>query len=710
MPITVIGKIGMRNACIALLLLLSSSFGAPERSDLSRLGKRTSYTASASINSLVALVRKSAEALRISTPPFIYHMDYPEQRRAMIEMLWTGNYRAAIGRFTSFNLNLVSFFEQQHVDDDSPTRFHELTGAMPRFESVLTQLFRSRSQKLVPIEIAALSIYLLHFQCSVSVWRAIAYFGGGLIMSRTWTETLIDEALLHPANCCPYVVAGGITGAIFDNFRLKCNYGSYSTMDSTGYALDMTNWATVFIAAVAVPGGSIDMKRIIGAGGMFRLDLILDAFIDLFSIHAPDIVNNQHSRWREFLTNAEQGLLGQKQPFASPYPPTYFHYHTPIFDRGQSSYVDVNFCLDLMRDSVYHKYSDAIMLGGDGLSYMRLIDRIAQEPRRYLERTPVIIPRLGEAPHGKFHVLHGHWRLWEPLIMRCAIVTNNKQVVSDPSVSQFNSHEHYVRIMTRAFAEYVVEISATGMDFNQSRQFMSQASRNLSFAYICNFLFLFGFHYIQFRAAVRRNDSHVLDRLWREFLGTARTDLANKTNYSKMVVNLIYWGCGLVAPLQAVYHNTRTIRLLHTHVGWDMPIEVLNLWIRLAVVYNVTKDFLIKFILRLNFTHVVMRGVDAIMKRRQKNMDGLETLKNIDTDVEAIKEFLRLKIGTTWAEATTPSDANLLSLDMAEWGGDRSVAAKRQNTPWAQIQRSMNDYRTFVTERIAHNCPWHIWR
>ena len=215
-------------------------------------------------------------------------------------------------------------------------------------------------------------------------------------------------------------------------------------------------------------------------------------------------------------------------------------------------------------------------------------------------------------------------RLWEPLIMRCAIVTNNKQVVSDPSVSQFNSHEHYVRIMTRAFAEYVIEISKTGMDFNASPQFMAQASHNLSFAYICQFLFLFGFHYVQFRAAVRRNDSSMLDRLWREYLGTARTDLANKTNYSKMAVVLIYWGCALVTPLQTVYHNTRTIRLLHTHVGWDMPIEVLNLWIRLAVVYNVTKDFLIKFIGRLNFTHVVQRGLDAIIKTNQKNRDAMD--------------------------------------------------------------------------------------
>ena len=160
-----------------------------------------------------------------------------------------------------------------------------------------------------------------------------------------------------------------------------------------------------------------------------------------------------------------------------------------------------------------------------------------------------------------------------------------------------------------------------------------------------------------------------------------------------------------MGSLQTVYHNTRTLRLLYTHVGWDMPIEVLNLWIRLAVVYNVKKEYLIKFISRLNFTHVVCRGFDAIMKRRQKN----EKLKNIDTDVEAIKEFLRIHIGTTWAQATSPSDANLLGLDMTDWGGDRLAAQKRRKTPWAQIQHAMVDYRTFVEDTVVRVCPWHRW-
>ena len=201
----------------------------------------------------------------------------------------------------------------------------------------------------------------------------------------------------------------------------------------------------------------------------------------------------------------------------------------------------------------------------------------------------------------------------------------------------------------------------------------------------------------------------MLDKLWREFFGTMKTDLSNKTNYRKMAVVLIYWGCALLEPLQTVYHNTRTIRLLHTHVGWDMPIEVLNLWIRVAVVYNVTIEYLTKFIHNLNFTHVVNRGIDAIIKYFRKNTDGLETLKIIDTDVEIIKEYLRIHIGVTWAQATAFSDANSMGLDLKYWGGDRVAAQTRNGTPWAQIQRAMRDYRTFVQARVVKNCPWHKW-
>ena len=63
---------------------------------------------------------------------------------------------------------------------------------------------------------------------------------------------------------------------------------------------------------------------------------------------------------------------------------------------------------------MFHRFSEGLMIGGDGLSYMRLIHRLAQDPRRYLETTPIVVPRMGENPHGLFHFMHGDWRIWAP--------------------------------------------------------------------------------------------------------------------------------------------------------------------------------------------------------------------------------------------------------------------------------------------------------
>ena len=62
------------------------------------------------------------------------------------------------------------------------------------------------------------------------------------------------------------------------------------------------------------------------------------------------------------------------------------------------------------------------------------------------------------------------------------------------------------------------------------------------------------------------------------------------------------------------------------------------------------------------------RHLDAIVKEHRQRDEA--TLKNIDTDVEQLLDWLRT-IGTDYATATAPSDDNLLGLDLSQWGGDR---------------------------------------
>ena len=139
-----------------------------------------------------------------------------------------------------------------------------------------------------------------------------------------------------------------------------------------------------------------------------------------------------------------------------------------------------------------------------------------------------------------------------------------------------------------------------------------------------------------------------------------------------------------------------------------MIIEGLNLLIRTGVTSNITQDQIRKFIQRLNFTHIVNRGLDKIFRAFRAEDEATE--KDIDADVEKTKEWLREKIGTTFNEATSPSDENLLGIDMSDWGGDRNAQQRRSSTPWAQMQRAMRDYREYVEQKLGDLCPWHHWQ
>ena len=135
-----------------------------------------------------------------------------------------------------------------------------------------------------------------------------------------------------------------------------------------------------------------------------------------------------------------------------------------------------------------------------------------------------------------------------------------------------------------------------------------------------------------------------------------------------------------------------------------MPIEKLNMWIKESVVSNISELQIIKFIFRLNFMQHVVSTIKRIMWSRRQQDAAAE--KDIDADVRAMKEFLRNKIGTNYATATQPSNANLLSVDMSDWGGLRTPFG---SAPFNQIRAANRDHREYVRKQVAKLCPWQRW-
>ena len=108
--------------------------------------------------------------------------------------------------------------------------------------------------------------------------------------------------------------------------------------------------------------------------------------------------------------------------------------------------------------------------------------------------------------------MHAHWRLHRQFLMWCAHVKgkNNKQVVEDPNVSQFNSHRFFfLNVVTRACAEYLnfLAKSPGAPSFDESAPILAKAEANIDFAWLCHFAHDAGFAVLDFLQAVRGNDS-----------------------------------------------------------------------------------------------------------------------------------------------------------------------------------------------------------
>ena len=104
-------------------------------------------------------------------------------------------------------------------------------------------------------------------------------------------------------------------------------------------------------------------------------------------------------------------------------------YQKPIFDRLQSSYDDVRFEVNTMRQKF--PAAKILFLAGDGLALMRLNHLLCSCPDEFLDSTPAVVPIQGapcfyevceryvsvcviacmyifsgEHPHGLFHGMH----------------------------------------------------------------------------------------------------------------------------------------------------------------------------------------------------------------------------------------------------------------------------------------------------------------
>lgn len=378
----------------------------------------------------------------------------------------------------------------------------------------------------------------------------------------------------------------------------------------------------------------------------------------------------------------------------------------PMFGVLQSKTDDVKYEMNYLR-RMAPQGAFIQFVGGDGLSIMRMNYIIAHDPWTYLDTAPMMIPVQGEAPHGTHHLHHADWRLYWPLIQVCAQHLDNKQAVKDPTVSDFNRTFYFRLIMTRAVSEYINEIAAAGgPDTDLAPQFVRAAEANLDLAWLVHWLYDGAFLVLQWKQSVRSNDSHTLDLLWREFLSLAKTSQAHKTHYAPMAVLRVFWGMAMTPKLSALYHSIRTLPMGEqpgTCVGWDHPCENLHRAITLGVSKFVSAERISRFIAQWPFLEMVSRGLRHIIWRMRG--DRKCHMKDMDQDVQKLKELFRRKVGTTWAEASRPNTSR-----------PQLIGAGWRGRPWVAMQMMMNkqgseslyNWMRSILDRYTGFFPWQI--
>mmetsp|Transcript_40896 Transcript_40896/g.101654 ORF Transcript_40896/g.101654 Transcript_40896/m.101654 type:complete len:207 (-) Transcript_40896:290-910(-) len=181
---------------------------------------------------------------------------------------------------------------------------------------------------------------------------ALSCFFRGVVMSEKWVEKLVSHAVA--ADPGPeYEVMPRISCTIFDNLTIRIAYKAYTTQNSTGFRMDMTNWVKIPLPQHIAP--TFSAERICAAAPLKHLHICA------ISAHRSDLHTRHHGR--------------------------------PISRRCPRC---PNVCKAVTRTSSTNSTTCA-------------------KTARTMGR-PAIIPVLGLSPHGEFHVCHAGYRLFSPII------------------------------------------------------------------------------------------------------------------------------------------------------------------------------------------------------------------------------------------------------------------------------------------------------
>ena len=185
-----------------------------------------------------------------------FHMDSPEQKEELARLCWSASRITGEDSLCASNPELRALVTvlTNNTSSHSTCSQDGIVRQELQFEGVLTDLERIRSQKVMTLLTARMSIASVRAQIPRDYWQLLRAVGAGTLVSHDVAERFLDfAAQFRPS--CPYEAIPGVGGVMFDNYTRRIKYSSNVTTDSAGYLLNMTNSADMPIPGFLAPPG-----------------------------------------------------------------------------------------------------------------------------------------------------------------------------------------------------------------------------------------------------------------------------------------------------------------------------------------------------------------------------------------------------------------------------------------------------------------------
>ena len=330
-------------------------------------------------------------------------------------------------------------------------------------------------------------------------------------------------------------------------------------------------------------------------------------------------------------------------------------YEAPILDAGTAASREVAKFLRTVARKFIHlfridqlglKAAEIVMVVGDQQTYERMRTLKLHHPLQY--SWLVILP--GEF-HFCMHALMALHKLWFSVFGALAVahLKCQRSIKADwTSIEACKYYDHFWQLMILSLALYLKEVVPAPV-LSRPEHLRQQVGQNVAAAHAVRFLYEFGFPWLALRQAIRANNAHVIDVMWRVcYHWFAAT---NKYHYRILCVVVTCTTAALRPELLAVWVLMRTGSLSGhpgRNVAWDFFAERFNKVCKQTLGFNVTRERLKQYIPIINaFQHMWSRFLSAT--GRSQRGDNLSDYSHIsDEDLAEMLAFWRKTLGASY--------------------------------------------------------------